>query len=106
MKRKLTFAAMLVTAVTATAQTKTWTLAECLDYAKQNNITIQQYRNTLRTSTENSKAAQAAVLPSVSATVSQGYTQYASSGDNTYSGNYSLSAGMTLYNGGKLRNTI
>ena len=98
-------AAAVMAQAPSNAQDKVWTLRECLDYAMENNIQLQQQRNTYESSLEDTRSAKGAFLPSVSAGVSQGLTEYVTlGGDPHYSGSYNLSADMTLYNGGKLRN--
>lgn len=44
---------------------KKWTLQECIDYAMQNNITLQQARLQKQTATETRKQSQAALFPSL-----------------------------------------
>lgn len=95
----------------ATAQdsVKRWTLRECLDYALENNISLQQSRNDRLSGLEDTKQAQAALLPSLTASATQGYTNYPSTNAtdrNSYTATYGVEAGMTLYNGGKLRTTV
>lgn len=97
--------------VVATAQEtpKVWTLQECLNYALENNIQLQQSRNDYQSGVEDTKAAKAALLPSVSASASQSYTNYPSNNaerSNSYTGTYGVNAGMTLYEGGKLRTAV
>ncbi len=113
MKQTLTVVAvMLATSFAALAQDgteKTWTLQECLDYAIENNIQIQQTRNTYLSGVEDTESARADMLPSVSASSSQGFTNYPSSDvdeNNSYSGTYDVNASMTLFQGGTLRNTL
>ena len=50
---------------------KKWTLQECIDYAMQNNITLQQARLMKKTATETRKQSQAALLPSLNASTNQ-----------------------------------
>lgn len=86
-----------------------WTLDECLHYALENNIQQQQSRNDYLSGLEDTKEAKAALLPSLSASTTQGFTNYPStnvSDRNTYTGTYGLEAGLTLYEGGKLRTTV
>lgn len=88
---------------------KCWTLQECLDYALENNIQLRQSRNDYLSGVEDTKEAKAALLPSLDASSTQGYTNYPSSNavdNNSYTGTYGLNAGMTLYGGGKLRTTV
>lgn len=95
----------------ATAQeaSKTWTLQECLDYAYQNNIQERQSRNNQLSGIEDTKQAKAALFPSLVASTTQSYTNYPSSevtDNNSYTGTYGITAGMTIFEGGKLRTEV
>lgn len=95
----------------ATAQeaSKTWTLQECLDYAYQNNIQVRQSRNNQLSGIEDTKQAKAALFPSLVASTTQSYTNYPSSevaDNNSYTGTYGITAGMTIFEGGKLRTAV
>lgn len=95
----------------ATAQeaSKTWTLQECLDYAYQNNIQVWQSRNNQLSGIEDTKQAKAALFPSLVASTTQSYTNYPSSevtDNNSYTGTYGITAGMTIFEGGKLRTEV
>lgn len=88
---------------------KVWTLGECLDYALENNIQLRQSRNDYLSGVEDTREAKAALFPSLAASVTQGFTNYPSSNAadrNSYTGTYGLNAGMTLYEGGKLRTAV
>ena len=95
----------------ATAQeaSKTWTLQECLDYAYQNNIQVRQSRNNQLSGIEDTKQPNAALYPSRVASTTQSYTNYPSSevtDNNSYTGTYGITAGMTIFEGGKLRTEV
>lgn len=95
----------------ATAQeaSKIWTLQECLDYAYQNNIQVRQSRNNQLSGIEDTKQAKAALFPSLVASTTQSYTNYPSSevtDNNSYTGTYGITAGMTIFEGGKLRTEV
>ena len=95
----------------ATAQeaSTTWTLQECLDYAYQNNIQVRQSRNNQLSGIEDTKQAKAALFPSLVASTTQSYTNYPSSevtDNNSYTGTYGITAGMTIFEGGKLRTEV
>lgn len=88
---------------------KTWTLQECLDYAYENNIQVRQSRNTHLSGIEDTKQAKAALFPSLVASTTQSYTNYPSSevtDNNSYTGTYGITAGMTIFEGGKLRTEV
>ena len=88
---------------------KVWTLDECLRHALENNIQLRQSRNNYRSGLEATEEAKAAMLPSLTASTTQGFTNYPSanvSDRNTYTGTYGLEAGLTLYEGGRLRTEV
>lgn len=101
-------ASLLLLHVSTSRAQETWTLQQCLDYAMQNNIQLQQSRNTYLSGLEDTEQAKAALFPSLSASTSQGVSANPlASGDagTSYNGSYGLNADMTLYSGGKLRNS-
>lgn len=114
--------ALTVTGMAAGAQNKKWTLQECIDYAVENNISLRQSRNAHLSGLEDTYQAKAAMFPSLNASASQGVTNrpFSESGNSTvvgsdvystskatsWSGNYGIDAGMTLYSGGSLRTAL
>lgn len=81
-----------------------WDLAACLDYALTHNIQVKKSRVTLLESRENTQEAKAQLFPSLSASVTQGFVNYPSTGattNNSYSGNYSVTANWKLFDGGR-----
>lgn len=108
-------------ALSACAQKK-WTLTECIDYALQNNITLQQAKLQKQSATEERKQAKAALLPSLSASTSQsfGYRPWLENGVATvtngtvnskvnktyYNGSYGINAQWTVWNGNQNRNQV
>ena len=108
-------------ALSASAQKK-WTLTECIDYALQNNITLQQAKLQKQSATEERKQAKAALLPSLSASTSQsfGYRPWPENGVATvtngtvnskvnktyYNGSYGINAQWTVWNGNQNRNQV
>ena len=75
----------------------------------ENNIQLRQSRNDYLSGIEDTGEAKAALFPSLTASVTQGFTNYPSSNAtdrNSYTGTYGLNAGMTLYEGGKLRTAV
>lgn len=121
-KRELIFFAALATFLSANAQEKqTWSLEDCINYALEKNIQLQQNKISLQESEVDVKTAKAALFPSLSfntghnivnrpyqensATVS-GTEIISSNNKTTYNGSYSLSAQWTLWNGGQGLNNI
>ena len=112
---------MLLSIATAFAQ-KEWTLQECIDYAMENNITLQKSQLQKRSATEDLKGSKHALLPTLSASTNQslGYQPWKDAGISTvtngtvntkvdktsYNGSYSLSGQWTVWNGNKNYNNI
>ena len=107
---------------TAVQAQKKWTLQECIDYALQNNISLQKTKLARRSATEDLKQSEAALLPSLSASTNQsvGYRPWTNSGIATvtngtvstsvnktyYNGSYGLNASWTVWNGNRNRNQV
>lgn len=105
-----------------TAQTKQWTLQECIDYAMQNNITLQRAKLQLQSAKEDVSQSKAALLPSLNASTSHNlaYRPWQNSGITTvtngtvntkvdktsYNGSYGLNAQWTVWNGNRNRNQV
>ncbi|GAA0557387.1 TolC family protein [Chitinophaga japonensis] len=97
-----------------TALPDKWTLQQCIDYAKQHNIQLNNLRLSRQSSREDLLLAKAARLPGVSGSASQYYT-HARNADPVVGGfqtqssmasNYSVSSNWTLYQGGYLKNDV
>ena len=98
-----------------------WTLEDCINYALEKNIQLQQDKISLQESEIDIKDARASLFPILSfstghnvvnrpyqeqsATVS-GTEIISSDSRTTYNGSYSLNAAWTLWNGGKRLNTL
>ena len=61
----------LMTSLGISAQ-KQWTLDDCINYAMQHNIDLQQIRLTQKSAVEDVKQSKAALLPTLSASTNQG----------------------------------
>src|SRR5690606_25895116 len=90
---------------------KQWSLKECLAYAQQHNITLNNLRLAKQSADQNLISAKASVLPDLNASASQNATHYGTAqGDAGKSINLNGSAGLnssvTLFNGGTLRADI
>lgn len=128
-RRLLLIAATVVTATlpvdaqdtTAMAKPAVWSLQNCIDYAKQQNITIKRSKVNAQTAAVSVAQAKAAREPSLSFSTNQGFTNrpfqessamvngsqvITSNNKNSYTGNYGLNAQMTLYDGGQTSNNI
>ena len=87
---------------------ETWTYADCVEYARSHNITLQKSRLTETTADINLEESKAAWQPSLDLGISQGFNTYPfRSGDKTgYTSTYGLNAGWTVWDGGSRSNTI
>ena len=101
---------------------KTWTLEECIQYAKEHNITLQKARLSAKSAEEDVKGSQGALLPSVSASTNQsvGYRPWQDSSTATvtngqvdtkvdkgyYNGSYGINAQWTVWNGNRNYNQV
>ena len=92
--------------------TSLWTLRECIEYARENNIQVRSTRASSQSARIDWLTSKAQRFPSLTFNSDQGWNHQKSEqsdgsykGEGTYSGNYSLSAGVTLYNGGRLTRT-
>ena len=87
-----------------------WSYAKCVEYAKQNNIKLQQSQLTKKSGLVSLEAAKAQWFPTLQGAVSQNYTNYPRPADgmnkNSYNGSYGLSAGWTVWDGNSRTNTI
>lgn len=105
----------------AQESSKEWTLEDCINYALDKNIQLQQNKNALEESEIEIKSAKAALFPSLSFSTSHnlvnrpyqensntvsGTEIIQSSDKSTYNGNYNLSAQWTVWNGGRRLNNI
>lgn len=96
-------------ALKAQEESQKWTLRSCLDYAIENNIQLKKSRVNELSGLEDTKRAKAQLFPSLSASVTQGYVNYPSSDvdkNNSYSGNYSINANWTVFDGGQRNKAI
>ena len=81
-----------------------WTLQQCVDYAKENSITVNSLKLTQQSTEQDLVLSKAARLPSLSGSVSQSLA-HTSNGTIPASG-YGLSSDVTIYNGGYLNKDI
>lgn len=106
---------------TSSSVTNVWTLQDCIDYAMQENISLQQSRLTAESAQVDIKTAKNALFPSLSFSTSHNLinrpyqeSSYTVSGteilmantNTNYSGSYGLNAQWELFNGGRNLKTI
>ena len=91
-----------------------WSLQQCVEYATQNSISVKQAQNQIRNTELQLKQNQANRLPQINASTG-GNIQFGRTIDpttnsfnsqNITSNSLSLSAGVPVYNGGQIKNSI
>lgn len=106
------FFAILTTAATtiiSTAQKTAWSYTDCINYARQNNISLQQSAISEQVANENLLQSKAEWHPTLDFATSHSYSNYPwgeQSSKNTYSSNYGLNTSWTVWNGRQRENTI
>lgn len=86
-----------------------WDIVKCIEYARQNNIQINQLRLSQKIAEQESLLAKASRLPDLSGSASQDFTHSGSLNNGkkfAASGNYGLSSSVTVFNGGFINNNI
>ncbi len=110
----LTFFLWLAAVGLSFAQVKVWSVDDCIQYALEKNIQVQKAKVSNDINSINLQYARSSRYPSVSGSVRQNFdwsnklnTTTGSTvfreGDGT---NLSVSSGMTVYNAGKVRNSV
>ncbi|WEK69776.1 MAG: TolC family protein [Candidatus Chryseobacterium colombiense] len=112
MKCKFFFLILLIKTLEIFAQTKnypsSWTLENCIEYAKENNISINSLRLSKNSAEQDLLQAKEAKYPNLSGTVSQGL--FALNGNDglhinsAQSQSIGANSSMTLYHAGYIRN--
>lgn len=118
------FGKVLIGAILATIPSgifaKQWTLKECINYALENNISLQKTQIKKASANEDYLQSKAALLPSFSASSNQNvsYTPWVTSGISGegftkssvdkvyYNGSYSVMGNYVIWNGNKNRNQV
>lgn len=85
-----------------------FSLEDCLRYAEEHNYTLQNAKLDQSSSEIYYKQAKLQMTPTISASATQGFSNSHSSinGGTDWTGNYGISAGITLFNGLNTFNTI
>lgn len=121
-KRKISIGGLLLTCLFTAQANGNWTLQDCIDHALQHNIQIQKNRLSEKTSQQTTAESKAALLPSLSASLSEavayrpfqkqggsfvnGSVTSSTSNNTIANGNYGVNASWTIWNGNQNRNTI
>lgn len=106
-------AALIISSVAVTAQTKQWSLTDCIGYALEKNIQVRKAGVSVSLGELSLQQSKDNLLPSLSASLSEnlGWRLETGASDETSlvgssRTNASLSSGLTLFNGFQLRNQV
>ena len=97
------------------AQEKGWTLREAIEYARDNNIQVQSQQISKEMSDIELEQARSSLFPTLNFSTNQNmsnsniasYNDFMEESSSTsFGSSYSINSGVTLFNGGRLRNTI
>ena len=104
----ISFIMTLVATADGTASDYVWNYAECVDYARTHNITLQKLRLAEQTAECNLDESKAQWQPTLDFGTSHGYTNspWRNGAKNMYNGQLGLNAGWTVWNGGERERTI
>lgn len=91
-----------------------WNLQSCITYARQHNLQVRNAQIDYESAATDLKTAKAARYPSLSFGSNQGFTNGNTFNETNgrfvsnpqYTGTYSLSTDMVIYNGSRLHNTV
>jgi len=91
-----------------------WRLQDCIEYAKQHNISLATLRLSTHSAEEDLLQSKAGILPNLTGSVSQNFVNGKNADQVTgsfkdqanFSSSYGLNSAVILYNGGYLKNDI
>lgn len=113
MRRLLIISALAVYSVTAVAQTKFWTLEDCIDYAMEHNLSVKQQAIMVEQNKLQLSSSMAARLPSLNGNVSENISfGRGLTADNTYantnttSTSFGLGSEVPIFQGFRIRHDI
>lgn len=109
--KKILTATFLSTAVWVAAAAPpedVWSYAECLEYARAHNISLQKLRLGEQAAEYDLEAAEGLWEPTLDFNTSHGYTNtpWGNGSRNSYNGQLGLNAGWTVWNGGERESRI
>lgn len=113
MKRAFFSIAIIVSAITASAETRQWTLRQCIDYALEHNITVKQQQNATESQRIQLDDNRGNHLPTVDASMGQNFSfgrgltaQNTYENTNTSTTSFSLNASVPIFAGNKIVNAV
>ncbi|MBS9766727.1 MAG: TolC family protein [Flavobacteriaceae bacterium] len=113
MKKQSLLLLFSIFTIVVNAQTKKWSLQECIDYALEHNTTILQQKLSAQSSEKDILTARGAFYPTLNASASQNFNfgSYISNygnrvSRNSSSNNFGMSTGVILYDGKRNINNL
>lgn len=93
---------------------KTWSLTKCIQYAQQNSLSVKQGQNQIEQAQLSEQEARYSRYPSVNSNLRSGVnfgrtidpTTNDFTSESVLTSSLGIDAGVTLYNGGRIRNQI
>lgn len=98
----------LMLSVSASVSAREWSYSDCVEWAREHNISLQQSRLSEELSGYTLEESKAQWQPSLDFATSHNYSNapWVNGNKNSYTSNYGINAGWTLWNGGIRENTI
>ena len=113
MKRVIFSIAIIASAITASAETRQWTLRQCIDHALEHNITVKQQKNTTESQRVQLDDNRGNHLPTIDASMGQNFSfgrgltaQNTYENTNTSNTSLSLNASVPIFVGNKIVNAV
>ncbi len=113
MKIKITFCVLWIIGHSLCGQ-ETWSLKKCIQHAVEHNLSLKQSELSVKSAAINLKESKFGRLPNLNVGINPGVsfgrnidpTTNSFITENIFSGNYSLSTNVPIYQGGLINNTI
>ncbi|MBK9716729.1 MAG: TolC family protein [Saprospiraceae bacterium] len=113
MKIKITFCVLWIIGHSLCGQ-ENWSLKKCIQHAVEHNLSLKQSELSVKSAAINLKESKFGRLPNLNAGINPGVsfgrnidpTTNSFITENIFSGNYSLSTNVPIYQGGLINNTI
>lgn len=98
----------IMLSVSASVSAREWSYSDCVEWAREHNISLQQSRLSEELSGYTLEESKAQWQPSLDFATSHNYSNapWVNGNKNSYTSNYGINAGWTLWNGGIRENTI
>lgn len=113
MRTRILMVLVFITSISLNAQTKKWSLQECVNYALENNITVKQNKLNVEIAEVDVKSSKANFLPNLNGSTG-GNLNFGSTFDpvsndristSIFGGSLGINTGVTVFNGYRNLNT-